>query len=200
MNKRKINLLPELNYLNECFKYDSNTELLTWLERPPSHFISHKGMDTCNRNFSGKIAGHISKQSGRLIVGIDKKVYQAARICWKLHHLKEPFDTIDHINNNVLDNRILNLREASHAENQLNKIKRKDSKHKFKGVGIIKGWDKFYAKISYKGKSFYLGSFNTEYEAHLSYENAASKLHGEFYNSGVARSIEDCNRILNFVA
>ncbi len=51
-------------YLDECFKYDKDLNLLVWKERPQRHFKTKLAMDAFNKCFSGKVAGNI-KEDGR---------------------------------------------------------------------------------------------------------------------------------------
>jgi hypothetical protein len=58
--------------------------------------------------------------SGYLRIRINGVSYKAHRIAWLHHYGEWPANTIDHINGNRADNRIVNLRDVPHAENQLN--------------------------------------------------------------------------------
>lgn len=68
---------------------------------------------------------------------------------------------IDHINHNRLDNRKLNLREATNSQNQMNR------KNKPTGVSFHKLSGKWRARITKNQKEIYLGLFETEEEAIL---------------------------------
>lgn len=70
---------------------------------------------------------------------------------------------IDHINGDSLDNRLINLREATIQQNMFN-IKKKDS---YIGVNYNKNNNKWVARISHNYKSKQLGTFNTQEEALL---------------------------------
>lgn len=85
----------------------------------------------------------------------------------------------DHINGNRLDNRLVNLRPCTGAENSRNRKKQKGSS-KYKGVTWRKSSNKWLAQIRVNKKSIHLGEFDDENEAAESYRKAAKELFGEF--------------------
>jgi len=86
----------------------------------------------------------------------------------------------DHINGNKSDNRKANLRSASPSENQYNSFVDSSNSSGYKGVSFHKGTQKWGAKISYRGKGFWLGVFESLEDAAETYDVAAYHLHGEF--------------------
>jgi HNH endonuclease/AP2 domain len=86
---------------------------------------------------------------------------------------------VDHRNGDTLDNRIENLRLATHGENCRNQKLRIDSKVGLKGV-IHTPSNRWHAHIQVDYRRIYLGSFETREEAHEAYCDAARKYHGEF--------------------
>lgn len=98
--------------------------------------------------------------------------------------LDDPKDlTVDHINGNTLDNRKVNLRICSIKENTRNRQKRKDkTSSKYKGVSLIKSNKKWYASIKQDGKSYNLGTYQTEIQAAKAYDKKAIELFGEYAN------------------
>lgn len=88
---------------------------------------------------------------------------------------------IDHINGNGLDNRRINLRVCTQAQNTANqKGVRKDAKYsKYKGVSMDRGrW--WYAQITFNRKNIRQYGFKNEIEAALWYNKKAKELFGEF--------------------
>lgn len=77
----------------------------------------------------------------------------------------------DHINGIITDNRLENLRYATSRQNNHNrKFKQKASKY----IGVTKSPKSkmWYAKIKQNQILYNLGSYTTEYEAHLVYQKA----------------------------
>lgn len=85
----------------------------------------------------------------------------------------------DHKNRNRLDNTKENLRLATRSENLYNSKVRCDNKLKMKGV--YKKQSKYLSRISENGKRVVIGLFDTPEAAHEAYQDAASRLHGEFF-------------------
>ena len=84
---------------------------------------------------------------------------------------------IDHVNNNGLDNRKINLRICNSSQNGGNRRKNKGkTTSEFKGVYWHKRRDKWCAYI--RGK--HIGSFDSEYSAALAYNKKAKKIFGKF--------------------
>lgn len=108
---------------------------------------------------------------------------------WKLniflHHFvlsitPEKGVEVDHINQNKLDHRKINLRMATHNQNAHNRGVRADNKSGFKGVFYWKSTGRWRAFINKDSKRKYLGFFDTKEEAALAYNQAALTLHGNF--------------------
>ena len=88
---------------------------------------------------------------------------------------------VDHIDGNRLNNKRENLRIVTYSQNHMNrKVKRKNCTSKFKGVSYDANRGKWRSYIKLDGKFIHLGEFNTEMEAALTYDKAASERFGEY--------------------
>ena len=85
---------------------------------------------------------------------------------------------VDHINHSKLDNRAENLRICTSAEN----LRNQTSKKRYKGVFQLTGKrkKKWQSIIIFNRERHYLGTFATEAEAAMAYNEAATELFGEF--------------------
>jgi hypothetical protein len=119
---------------------------------------------------SKKYLGHNFKSKGkRSYIHLHRFIMQAP-----------PGTYVDHINGDTLDNRKANLRLCTNAENVRN-AKKKSGVHSsaYKGVCTNKH-GKWVAQITVNYKNHYLGTFETEEQAHSAYCEAATKHFGEF--------------------
>lgn len=69
-----------------------------------------------------------SKSRGYYLGGFEGQNYLAHRLIWWMHYGEVPA-LIDHINRNRGDNRLENLREATHSLNGFNRRPRVDGRH-----------------------------------------------------------------------
>jgi hypothetical protein len=110
--------------------------------------------------------------------------------------LKNPnrFNMLDHINGNVKDNNVKNLRWCTPSQNQMNMRTRKTKMYsQYKGVHFRKQNNKYIASIKYDRKSYYLGSFGTEREAAEAYNKKAFELFKEFCSPNIFLETRDAD-------
>lgn len=87
---------------------------------------------------------------------------------------------VDHINHNGLDNRRANLRSASVAQNQGNRLPRAGTSSQYKGVYRNRRLGKWAAQITVEQRGIHLGLFADEMDAAKAYDSAALQAFGEF--------------------
>lgn len=130
-----------------------------------------------------EVTGKIFSRFGREITKRHKKgyiflnIYNKGKIISLLGHqfayyckYNRIVDCIDHINGIRDDNRIINLREVTHQQNQYNRTKAK-------GYHFNKQRNKYHTKIKLNKKTIHIGCFKTEEEARQAYLEAKEKYH-----------------------
>lgn len=149
--------------LQELLDYDPETGFFTWKKGPRA----------------GSIAGYWRTCDGYNSIMLYKKNYLGHRLAWLYVYGSMPEQEIDHINGIRADNRLVNLRKATRAENAAN-CRKRSSISKLKGAFWQKDRNNFMAKIEVNDRQIYLGRFPTAEEAHAAYCAAAKKYFGEF--------------------
>jgi hypothetical protein len=148
--------------LKQLLDYDQNTGVFTWK-------VKRRGT-----NGIGSVAGKI-KPRGYRIIGISGQDYLAHRLAWLYMTGNWPEQSIDHINGHRADNRIDNLRDVSHRDNQCNRHTHRNGR--LVGASYHKPSQKWVAQIYINGRLIYLGNFPTEEAAHQAYLTALAPLH-----------------------
>ncbi|MFA7100704.1 MAG: HNH endonuclease [Bacilli bacterium] len=87
---------------------------------------------------------------------------------------------IDHKDLNPLNNQKSNLRICTGSQNCMNRLPRKNTSSKYKGVSWMKRNKKWIAYVCINRITIYLGIYNSESNAAKVYDKAAKKYHGEF--------------------
>jgi len=163
----KINPLPPQAFLKEHIEYNPDA----------GTFIAKTGGRAGWR--VGEPIGTIDR--GYLRIRLKNKYYAAHRIAWAL--INGPIseeDQVDHIDGDRSNNKISNLRLATHEQNCQNIGIPKHNSSGLKGVHWNSYAKKWRAQIKLNGKRKFLGDYKTKEEAHAAYCNAATKLHGMF--------------------
>lgn len=127
-------------------------------------------------NLKGKQVGNYTRIYGRIT--LDGVNVTASRYAVFLMTGEWPVGQVDHKNGDTQDDRWVNLRVCSRADNMLNRSLYKSSTTKYKGVNWDRG--KYVASIQVGGVRKYLGRHSDPRECAMLYDIAASKLHKEF--------------------
>ncbi|HZS57551.1 MAG TPA: HNH endonuclease signature motif containing protein [Bryobacteraceae bacterium] len=159
---------PNLEYLRTILDYAPETGLFTWKVRKDV-------TKTWNTRYAGTLA-HSVGSGNRIRISIGRVRYKAHRLAWAYVHGEIPLGMhIDHIDGDTSNNRIANLRLATHAQNAANSRPRRPLKGAYPAP---KGRWRSHIKVNQR--LIYLGHFATETEAHAAYCTAAREYFGEF--------------------
>lgn len=151
---------PTQNRLKELFGYDGDGALIRTKRTGPTTFVGQ-------RLYGSK------KSDGYHTIYFDGKHHYFHRVVFAWHFGYWP-NLVDHINRDKSDNRIENLRDASHQESAMNRGIREDNSTGISGV-YHNNDGSIVARPTRNGKRIWLGSFE-------SYDKAA-------------RAIEEYDRI-----
>lgn len=159
-------LTPEI--ARELVRYEPDTGLFFWRRRRPHHF-SQGGAGreiNCaewNKRYAGKPALNGVSTQGYCVGRLLGSPQKAHRIAWLIHYGEVP-DVIDHINRRRTDNRIVNLRSVTRAENNRNKLICEAREDDRVGIKQTRG-GRWFAWVAPAGRFIQLGTFDTEAEA-----------------------------------
>ena len=158
---------PPVQYLHECFSYDPETGRFFWRRRPEHHFETEAAHTTWNKRWAGKEAFTQKASNGYLLgrVAFGGKYFRmlAHRVAFAMMTGVHPKDQIDHIDRERANNRWVNIREATHAENNWNRQERESPYPR----GVQKNGKNGYSASIWNNRKYrYLGTFRTVEEAH----------------------------------
>jgi hypothetical protein len=162
---KTIKPLPPIEELKKLLHYEPDTGLFR--------------RKICRPGFRAGSAVGTLHHTGYIRVQINKRLLMAHRLAWAFYYNQDPGDMhIDHIDENKSNNKIVNLRLASHALNNAYAGPQKNNKLGVKGVTFSD--DKFRVMIRKNKKQYYLGRYDTIEEASNVHWAAAEELFGEF--------------------
>jgi len=146
--------------------------------------VGNIGIVTLTKGRFALIDSKFAKKVEKNCWSVNNMGYAQACINYKtvlLHRmvLKTPsnMDT-DHINGNILDCRLANLRVCTTQQNLRNRST--TNNRKYKGTNYVKKINKWAARIMIDRKMIYLGCYKTEKKAAQAYNKAALKYFGRF--------------------
>jgi hypothetical protein len=162
-----------LDEIRDFFVVNPNTGEVFWKER---------GMGRHRNKPAGCFVGPGYRKIGLRREGKYVQFY-AHHIVWTYVNGEWPSMTIDHINGDKGDNRIINLRLASYSEQAANTLVRKTNAINTKWVSKRKYRDLYQGSVWF-GKTRKQRYFKTKEEAYAWASATAKQLHGPFFNAG----------------
>ena len=152
MKVTKEELTQEL--IGKALSYDPVTGYLIWKTNLYS-----------KRAIPKKRAGSLVKSTGYRNISLFGRTYLEHQLIWFIYHGVWPSGQIDHINQIRDDNRIVNLRDVSKADNARNRSRNPNSKLGEHGIWYNMRTRKYVAEITLNGKKVYQKSFDDIDEA-----------------------------------
>lgn len=180
-----------VDYLNECLRYENGK--LFWRNRPLSHFQSEKSYKTWTKRFAGSECGSPNSKHNKMAylrfgIKLDGKVrlFLVHRVIWALCTGSFPSKLIDHLDGDILNNQISNLRDVSNQDNLKNTEMYSHNSSGLTGVSWYDKWSTWFIQGGgvISGNHVYLGVSKSKFEAaciRRSWEmsNGYSERHGK---------------------
>ena len=158
-------------YVKSHFRYEPETGLLYRLKTYSNSVDITKPVGSINSQ------GYLDVDLSRGYGTRKARNTRVHRVAWFLHYGYWPNFQLDHINGDIKDNRIANLRATTQRLNQGNRTSRKDVSSKFKGVGLRRNKWRAYI-VTPETRYKHLGSFELEEDAARAYDAAAREVFG----------------------
>ena len=156
--------------LTAVLHYSSETGAFVW-----RHTVSPTAR-------KGSIAGS-KNQCGYRQIKIDGTTYSASHLAWLYVYGAWPPDELDHIDRDRGNNRIANLRLASHKQNMENTGLRTNNSSGVTGVSFDRQSGKWKAQIQHFSKKICLGFYQSIDDASVAYTTAKKALCTHYVSS-----------------
>lgn len=174
----------DLDFIKSRFNYNASNGILSWKPNPdyPSWWNTRYAFTSPTAKDK---LGYTRAKITRVVDGVSRSSYVSChRICYFIHHGWIP-ECIDHINGDVSDNRIVNLRASDFKTNTWNRAPNKGTITGYKGVHVIRQRDGveicgYAAKLGHNGVREYLGFFSTAEDARDAVINRERELRDEW--------------------
>lgn len=183
MTTKKRQNSISVDMLGQLLEVDFEKGTLFWKARSHPPGKEGRAIASWNAKYAGKPALNCATY-GYALGTIHGIKFMAHRVIYAMHSGKWPEASIDHINGNSLDNRIINLRSVSQAENCRNAKLHARNTSGANGVANRRG--KWIARINVDGILRQLGTYDTFEEAYAA-RKAAETIIGYHPNHGKVR-------------
>jgi hypothetical protein len=161
-------ILITASELRELMTYDPDAGIFVWK------------VTNSPRALAGSVAGCCDKQTGYVLIRINKIKYYAHRLAWLYMTGEWPTNIIDHWNANESDNSWENLRVSTKSKNAANMKKPSHNTSGLKGVYFRLDTLKWTSTVTIMKKHINLGCVDCPAAAHFAYVIEADKQFGEF--------------------
>lgn len=126
-----------------------------------------------------KLAGSKNSQ-GYMTVGLKGKHYMVHRVIWAMH-FGDSLGIIDHIDGDISNNKLENLRAVTYEQSSRNTTVKKTSSTGIKNVQQhSQNKNKYQVSFCIEGKKKYFGIFDSIEEAELFATKKRAELHGNY--------------------
>jgi hypothetical protein len=183
-------IIPDRETLTRLLRYEPETGLLFWRERPVEMFIGGKypakrRASSWNSRCAGKQIYCINK-AGYIVIRLSSEIHLIHRVIWKFIYDIEPI-IIDHIDGNRTNNRLNNLRSIDIIESNHNLGLQERNTSDYTGIHWDEHRKKWKVEIGYKNKNIYIGRFTNKQDAIAARKQAETE-YGYHPNHGRPRN------------
>lgn len=176
-----------VEYLRSRVSYDPATGRFTWLPHP-GKANGNRAWDKqwAGRPVSRRIIIHPNNpRRPYVLVRLLNCWYSEHRLAWLYTYGQWPADELDHRDSDATNNRIANLREATHGQNQNNRGPMRNNRLGVKGVYYRPNQSarrpyRAQIHVPNSGKTKHIGCYATAEEASAAFKEWADRFHGEF--------------------
>lgn len=156
--------MPPLEVLEEWFTFDRTQGKLYWRKKPARQIVKNTEAGWVQKHGSSHLRWSVNvPEYGRFL---------RSRVVWKLVTGSDPHSAVDHANGNSMDDRFENLIDGGKSWN--NRNRQVSAQSGLPGAYPTKNKKRWMATIQKKGKTVYLGTWDTAEEASQAYLHARS--------------------------
>ena len=172
MSARSFDPGETIAWMRNCFDVRPEDGELIWVQPPSNHpRLLGKAAGSPRPTHSGKRYVHIK---------MDRRPFKRGWLIFLFVHGRWPTECLDHIDGDSLNDRIVNLRDATVMQNAWNHHKRARRINLPMGVRLATKSGRYQARIGYNKQQLHLGTYDTPQEAEMVYLAKRKELFGEY--------------------